>query len=62
MLPGLDSNGLSGAQMPIRHAILHGVQVCHASEDNSFGAFFTLDVLSWINREEWNPRPRVIPG
>ena len=48
----LEQNELTGGQVLNRHAILHGVQTHYASEENSLRAFFLLDVLSWIEREE----------
>ena len=48
----LEQNELAGGQVLNRHAILHGVQTHYASEENSLRAFFLLDVLSWIEREE----------
>ena len=50
----LKQHGLTGDQVLQRHAILHGVQKDYASKENSFRAFFLLDVLSWIEREEEN--------
>ena len=52
----LEENGLTGDQVLDRHAILHGVQTHYASEENSLRAFFILDVLSWIEREERDRR------
>jgi len=55
----LELKGLTGSQVLQRHAILHGVQVDYASKENSLRAFFLLDVLSGINRQEWDQRLRA---
>lgn len=56
----LASQGLTERDVVNRHAILHGVQVDYAGEDNSLRVFLLIDVLSWLTRKDWDQQLKFL--